>query len=104
MRFILSVCFVITAAAQVPGQFGRLCGQCHGDRATGTERGPALVNSRSLRNKSEKQIHDVIRDGTPNGMPPFALPEDQLQPLAHWVRSLNTSAYDLKPDGDAARG
>src|SRR4029077_2272063 len=37
-------------------------------------------------------------------MPPFTLPEAELQPLVHWVRSLNTSAYDLKPPGDRARG
>ena len=37
-------------------------------------------------------------------MPAFALPEDQLQPLARWVRSLNVSAYDLDLPGDAAAG
>jgi PQQ-dependent dehydrogenase (methanol/ethanol family) len=105
MRAILAICFLFPAAAQdTAQQFARLCGVCHGDRAAGTDRGPALVNSRSLRNRSEKQIHDLIRNGTPGGMPPFALPEDQLQSLAHWVRSLNTSAHDLKPPGDAARG
>ena len=37
-------------------------------------------------------------------MPAFALPEDQLQPLARWVRSLNVSAYDLRPSGDVDAG
>ena len=37
-------------------------------------------------------------------MPAFALPEDQIQPLARWVRSLNVSAFDLGPAGDAAAG
>jgi len=105
IRALLPFCFLLAAAAEdTAQQFARLCGPCHGDRATGTDRGPALANSRSLRNRSEKQIHDIIRNGTPAGMPPFALPEEQLQLLARWVRSLNTSAYDLKPAGDAAQG
>src|SRR5215470_10049467 len=105
MRSLVPLCFVLTATAQDAGkEFARLCGVCHGDRAVGTDRGPGLVNSRSLRNKSEKQIREIIRNGTPNGMPPFALPDSELQPLVHWVRSLNTSAFDLKPQGDTARG
>ncbi len=71
--------------------------------ATGTERGPALVDNRSLRSRSEKQIHDTIQNGRP-GMPAFALPEEQLQSLARWVRSLNASAYDLGTPGDTAAG
>ena len=67
------------------------------------ERGPALLDNRSLRSRSEKQIHDVIQNGKSGGMPAFALPEDQLQPLARWVRSLNVSAYDLGTPGDVRR-
>ena len=69
----------------------------------GTERGPALVNNRSLRSRSGKADPRSDPKRQPGGMPPFALPEEQLQPLARWVRSLNTSAYDLNPPGDAAR-
>jgi mono/diheme cytochrome c family protein len=86
-----------------PAQFAQLCVACHGEAATGTERGPALVDNRSLRSRSEKQIHDAIQNGRP-GMPAFALPEEQLQSLARWVRSLNASAYDLGTPGDTAAG
>jgi len=37
-------------------------------------------------------------------MPPFPLPENELRQFAKWVRSLNSSAYDAQPDGDAAAG
>ena len=87
-----------------PEQYAKLCAACHGEAATGSERGPALLDNRSLRSRSEKQIHDVIQNGKSGGMPAFALPEDQLQPLARWVRSLNVSAYDLGPPGDVAAG
>jgi PQQ-dependent dehydrogenase (methanol/ethanol family) len=103
-----------TALAQVPGteselspasQFSKLCEGCHGSGATGTDRGPALVNSRSLRNRSETQIRDIIHNGAPGGMPAFSsLPDGQLEPLAKWVRSMNVSALDMKPAGDASRG
>src|SRR5260370_2459386 len=87
-----------------PEQYAKLCAACHGETAAGTERGPALLDNRSLRSRSEQQIHDVIQNGKSGGMPAFALPEEQLQPLARWVRSLNVSAYDLGTPGDAAAG
>jgi PQQ-dependent dehydrogenase (methanol/ethanol family) len=37
-------------------------------------------------------------------MPPFALPEDQLQALARWVRSLNISVFDSAPADDVSAG
>ena len=90
--------------AAMPKQYGALCSSCHGEGATGSERGPALVNNRELRSRSIKQIRDLIRTGTQGGMPPFALPDEQLQPLAEWVHSLNASAYDLKLPGDEVAG
>jgi PQQ-dependent dehydrogenase (methanol/ethanol family) len=84
--------------------FGKMCAGCHGAGAAGGDRGPALVNSRSIRNRSESQIQDLIRNGTTGGMPGFPLPESQLKSLAQWVRSLNVSAHDLKPEGNNAAG
>lgn len=87
-----------------PPQYATLCAGCHGARANGTERGPALVNSRALRRRSATQIESIIRNGTQNGMPPFALPGPQLSSLTSWVHSMNASAFDVKPVGDAAAG
>ena len=36
--------------------------------------------------------------------PAFKLPEGELQSLAHWLRSLNVSAFDTKPSGDVHAG
>jgi len=94
----------LPAAAEAPEEYAKLCAGCHGTAATGTERGPALLDNRSLRSRSEKQIQDLIRTGSGGGMPAFPLPEERLQPLARWVRSLNASANDLKPPGDAGAG
>ena len=85
-------------------QFNRLCRGCHGDGGAGGDRAPALLNNRGLRERSESQIAEIIKNGMPGGMPGFSLPADKLQSLAGWVRSLNVSAFDSAPGGDAAAG
>jgi PQQ-dependent dehydrogenase (methanol/ethanol family) len=99
---------VLQAAAQETSvarkEYAALCAGCHGEGATGTERGPALQDSRTLRGRSVNQISNLIRTGTQGGMPPFPLSDERLLPLATWVHSLNASAYDVKPAGDPAAG
>src|SRR5262249_45951280 len=89
-----------SGATPAQEQFAKLCAGCHGEAATGTDRGPALINNRMLRSRPENQIRDLIRNGTQRGMPPFALPDSELLALTRWVRSLNDSAYDSKPAGN----
>ena len=51
------------------------------------------------------EIENIIRNGMPNGMPPFgSLPEADLQAVTAFVRSFNASAFDLQPAGDVAAG
>src|SRR5271157_4960180 len=94
------------AAAQssAPQLFSEHCSACHGDDATGTDRGLPLARSRRLRTRTAAEIHDIIHNGTPGGMPPFDLPEAQLQALAGFIRSMNATAFDAQPAGDAAAG
>src|SRR5918997_5262140 len=82
----------------------KLCAGCHGDNAGGTERGPALIDSRSLRSLSVTRIEEIIRTGTQGGMPAFRLPATQIRPLSRWIHSLNASAFDVKPEGDVVAG
>jgi PQQ-dependent dehydrogenase (methanol/ethanol family) len=63
-----------------------------------------LARSRALRTRSVNEIRDIIRNGTPRGMPPFDLAESELQSLAGFIRSLNATAFDLLPAGDPAAG
>ena len=37
-------------------------------------------------------------------MPAFKLPDVQLETLAGFIRSLNVTAFEMKPEGDAAAG
>jgi PQQ-dependent dehydrogenase (methanol/ethanol family) len=84
--------------------FVQRCAVCHGEAAGGTDRGPALVGNRRMRTRSAADIANIIRKGTPGGMPPFALPEAEVSAIAEFVRSLNANAFDSKPAGDAAAG
>jgi mono/diheme cytochrome c family protein len=82
--------------------YAQRCSVCHGADAGGTDRGPALTGNRRLRARPVAEIAGAIKNGTPGGMPAFPLPEDQLSPLADYVRSLNATAFEAKPAGDQA--
>src|SRR5262249_17778096 len=98
-----ALCLVSPAAGQGSGKpvtYAKLCASCHAEAATGTDAGPGQVETPPPGSRSEKLIQDLIRTGSPGRMPPFALPEDQVQALARWVRSLNISVFDSAPAGD----
>lgn len=87
-----------------PEMFGTVCAVCHGGDGSGTDRAPGLLNNRRLRTQSESDIAGVIRNGR-NNMPSFAgIPDEQIQALAAYVHSLNASAIDMNPPGDAVSG
>ena len=92
----------LTAGEQA---FTQLCASCHGSDAQVGDKGPALAGNRALRGRSEAPIRDILRNGTPTGMPAFSsLADEQARALAVWVRSLNASAFDSKPEGDSPAG
>jgi PQQ-dependent dehydrogenase (methanol/ethanol family) len=102
----LALCLLCCPLAHAaPEQFIKLCAVCHGAEATGGDRGPSLVGiGHRHSGRSAAEIHDVIANGTPGGMPAFKLPEPQLQALTDFVRSLNSTAFEIQPPGDAAAG
>jgi len=105
LTVVLMLCLRLSCAAQESEKhFVNLCAGCHGEAAKGTDRGPALIDNRKLRNRSEDQISEIIRGGTPGGMPPFSLAEPELRLLARWIRSMNVSAYSIQPAGDTVGG
>ena len=84
--------------------FTKVCASCHGQGAAGGRAG-ALIDNRRLRAQSPAEIENIIRNGMPNGMPPFgSLPDADLQAVTLFVRSLNSSALDVQPAGDIAAG
>jgi len=95
---------LVSPAIGQPAQFEQTCALCHGDDAQGSDRAPALLGNRQLRRLSEADIADIIKGGRGN-MPAFSsLPPADIQQLAHYVRGLNASAFDMKPAGDMTAG
>jgi PQQ-dependent dehydrogenase (methanol/ethanol family) len=101
----LAILLLLAQSPDMPPAYGKYCAACHADSASGTDRGPSLIDTRSLRSRSEAQIRDLIRYGTQGGMPAFRnLPAADLAALARTVHSWNASAYDSKPAGNPAAG
>ena len=80
--------------------YAQRCAGCHGADARGTDKAPALAENGSLRDRSVRELRDLILKGIPaSGMPAFDLPADELNALAALVRSLN-----LPPAKETVRG
>jgi PQQ-dependent dehydrogenase (methanol/ethanol family) len=85
--------------------FGTHCAACHGKEADGGEMGPKLSGTRRLRSRTPQQLRSIISQGMPStGMPAFHLPSEQLDSLAAFVRSLNSTAAETALPGEAAAG
>ena len=81
------------------------CSGCHGDDARGTQQGPGLAGSPSVRARSAQSLRTVIRNGIPAaGMPAFDLPADTIDALAAMITSWNAVAAKASVPGDAAAG
>ena len=92
-------------APDIQPTYSRLCGGCHGDDARGTDQGPALAGSSSVRGRSAQSLRDVIRNGVPAaGMPAFDLPAGTIDALATTIASWNVIAAKATVPGDAATG
>src|ERR1700737_1451682 len=84
--------------------FADRCASCHGEGAIGGDKAPALASNRRVRGLGDAELQNIIRSGTPNGMPPFSLPPDDFRAETAFVRSLNASAFDAHPQGDVGAG
>ena len=109
MRHCFSICLLVILgiscfAQEMPVAYQKNCAACHGDGATGTDRGPNLIGARSLRRQNVEQIRGVIRNGTKGGMPAFRLADAELDVLTKLVRSWNAAAFDARQAGDRAAG
>jgi cytochrome c oxidase cbb3-type subunit 3 len=74
------------------------CGFCHGRDAGGGEDGPDLTRSKLVAGDSNgDKIAPVIRDGRPEqGMPKFALPDNDIANLIAFIHDQKTKAESQK--------
>ena len=81
------------------------CSGCHGDDGRGTDQGPALAGSSSVRARSAQSLRTVIRNGVPAaGMPAFDLPTATIDALATMITTWNAVAASASVPGDATAG
>ncbi|MBV8817466.1 MAG: PQQ-binding-like beta-propeller repeat protein [Acidobacteriaceae bacterium] len=100
-------CCVLEAQTLDEGKkvYATNCAACHGDNADGSDQGPSLAGSRTLRSRSTKQLAAFIYQGRPSGgMPSFHLPDKELNAVAAFVHSLNSPASENPVSGDVAAG
>jgi cytochrome c oxidase cbb3-type subunit 3 len=64
------------------------CNGCHANG--GGDSGPALMDDRWIYGGQIENIVQTIREGRPNGMPPFRgkIPDDQIWQIAAYIRSM----------------
>jgi putative heme-binding domain-containing protein len=80
------------------------CGACHGSSGAGG-RGAKLAGSRHIRDMSDKDIFDTIRNGVPGtDMPSSRLVDQQIWEIVAFIRSLNSVAGNRFVPGDPASG
>jgi PQQ-dependent dehydrogenase (methanol/ethanol family) len=92
-------------ASDIQQTYATRCAGCHGDDGRGTDMGPALNGSPSVRARSAQSLRTVIRNGVPAaGMPAFDLPTDTIDALATMIASWNAIAAKAGVPGDAAAG
>jgi len=82
------------------------CSMCHGLDARGGEHAPGIANSRDVQAKSDKALFQIIRGGLPAaGMPSFpALPENEVESVVKYLRTLGGAASAETVNGDPLRG
>ncbi|MGG0669455.1 cytochrome c551 [Sporosarcina koreensis] len=72
-----------TAAVDADKVFQNSCASCHGGNLEGRGSAPALANIGS--ELSESEIHDIIENGTSNGMPGGLIQGEDLDAVAKWL-------------------
>ena len=73
--------------------FVTICSVCHGPNGEGG-RGPNLIDGHNVRQATNQQIFDAIKNGVAGGdMPPLRLPDEQIRNIVAYVRYLAAPAY-----------
>ncbi|HNP34804.1 MAG TPA: PQQ-binding-like beta-propeller repeat protein [Woeseiaceae bacterium] len=96
----------ITAADIAAGRdtINGYCAGCHGEDGSDGSRAPSLVDSSRLRNANDKEIGEIILNGTDGGMPPFPLNSTQLAQAVAYIRASNPSDLEEFPAEQIAAG
>jgi len=71
------------------------CAICHGQDGRGAERGPDIVGTERAARRAAAETERIIKEGVPaGGMPPSALPSEEIRGLALYLRSMADAARE----------
>jgi cytochrome c oxidase cbb3-type subunit 3 len=86
--------------------FATNCSGCHGQDATGGDRGPSISAGSNAAKLTDAELKRTIRNGIAgSGMPPFAsLGNAQIASIASYLRDLQGKARGMRVPGDPQRG
>ena len=108
-----AICFLFCALcrAQLPStgsitgarRYTQFCAGCHGDDGKGGDKGAALATSRSVVSRSDAELFRIVRDGTRQGMPPFAqIGDANIAAVVRYLRILEQNAVPAPPSAVVA--
>jgi cytochrome c oxidase cbb3-type subunit 3 len=92
----------VQQANQGAQRFVEYCAGCHGADARGGDKAPPLISPSRVA-ASEEDAMRVVRDGTAQGMPPFAqIGEANITAVVHYLRVLQGESADTNNRSEPA--
>ena len=83
-------------------RFVEYCAGCHGADARGGDKAPSLISPSRVAT-SEQDVMRVVRDGTAQGMPPFAqIGDANIAAVVHYLRTLQGQSADANINSEPA--
>jgi len=86
-------------------RFGEYCAACHGIDGKGGDKAASLAMTLSAMTRSDAELEQIVRNGTAEGMPPFAqIGDANIQAVVHYLRKLKGDADAAPVTGDVHAG
>ena len=86
-----------TVVMQGAQRFMEYCAGCHGADAKGGDKAPPLVSASNRMTPSDEELIRIVREGTTDGMPPFAqIGDANITSVVRYLRLLEDSATSPK--------
>lgn len=84
-------------------RYTQFCAGCHGADGKGGDKAASLATSRSVTSRSDAELFRIVRDGTAQGMPPFAqIGDANLAAVVQYLRILEQNAVPTPASATAA--
>lgn len=93
------------SAASITGarRYTQFCAGCHGADGKGGDKAASIATTQSVISRSDAELFRIVRDGTRQGMPPFAqIGDANIAAVVHYLRILQQNAVPASASGAVA--